>query len=281
MNYPYNNQNNQGQFAAASSRPQLSLGDWLSLLGREIWLMAAVFSIVALLGIAFSFTFKKKYDAEARISVLIGQEYVYNPTVGEVGQGQTPKQEEIVQSEIEILSSAQVRANALRAIGLDRVYDPKDLVVSSGPNTPEQKFNVGVDAMRQDFSSFSTPNTTAVSYTHLDVYKRQLLERVRKTPLIEQITPRGTTFSPNPLETAATEFCTWRDRIICGEVHDENAYSFGGASGHAGLFGNIDNVLDFGFDILNSKLLPQEINKKPVSYTHLDVYKRQVRPLKF
>lgn len=162
MNYPYGNQNNQGQFAAASSRPQLSLGDWLSLLGREIWLMAAVFSIVALLGIAFSFTFKKKYDAEARISVLIGQEYVYSPTVGEVGQGQTPKQEEIVQSEIEILTSAQVRANALKAIGLDRVYDPKDLVVSSGPDTPEQKFNVGVDAMREDFSSFSTPNTTVI-----------------------------------------------------------------------------------------------------------------------
>jgi len=45
-------------------------------------------------------------------------------------------------------------------------------------------------------------------------------------------------------------------------VHDENAYAFGGASGHAGLFGNIDNVLDFGFNILNSKLLPQEINQK-------------------
>lgn len=89
-----------------------------------------------------------------------------------------------------------------------------------------------------------------------------LLERIRKTPLIEQPTPRGTVFSPNPLETAATEFCTWRDRIICGEVHDENAYAFGGASGHAGLFGNIDAVLDFGFDILNSKLLPQEINQK-------------------
>ena len=36
---------------------------------------------------------------------------------------------------------------------------------------------------------------------------------------------------------AATENCPWRKRIIQGIVHDENAYSLGGYSGHAGLFG--------------------------------------------
>ncbi|MBU1964673.1 MAG: serine hydrolase [Proteobacteria bacterium] len=35
---------------------------------------------------------------------------------------------------------------------------------------------------------------------------------------------------------APTEFCPWRKRVIQGEVHDENAYSVGGYSGHAGLF---------------------------------------------
>jgi serine-type D-Ala-D-Ala carboxypeptidase len=38
-------------------------------------------------------------------------------------------------------------------------------------------------------------------------------------------------------EIAATEVCSWRKRIIRGEVHDENAYALGGYSGHAGLFG--------------------------------------------
>ena len=33
--------------------------------------------------------------------------------------------------------------------------------------------------------------------------------------------------------------------LMRGEVHDENAYALGGASGHAGLFGHIDAVLDF------------------------------------
>ncbi len=37
-------------------------------------------------------------------------------------------------------------------------------------------------------------------------------------------------------EFAATGFCLWRKRIVQGEVHDENAFSMGGYSGHAGLF---------------------------------------------
>ena len=35
---------------------------------------------------------------------------------------------------------------------------------------------------------------------------------------------------------APTEYDPWRQRKIRGEVHDENAYSLGGISGHAGLF---------------------------------------------
>lgn len=41
---------------------------------------------------------------------------------------------------------------------------------------------------------------------------------------------------------AATERCTWRRRIIQGEVHDENAFALGGYSGHAGLFGTAGEV---------------------------------------
>ena len=41
---------------------------------------------------------------------------------------------------------------------------------------------------------------------------------------------------------APTERCPWRERILCGEVHDDNAYAMGGVSGHAGLFAPIDEV---------------------------------------
>jgi CubicO group peptidase (beta-lactamase class C family) len=35
---------------------------------------------------------------------------------------------------------------------------------------------------------------------------------------------------------APTESCPWRKKILCGEVHDDNAYAMGGVAGHAGLF---------------------------------------------
>ncbi len=41
---------------------------------------------------------------------------------------------------------------------------------------------------------------------------------------------------------APTERCPWRERILCGEVHDDNACAMGGVAGHAGLFAPIDEV---------------------------------------
>ena len=41
---------------------------------------------------------------------------------------------------------------------------------------------------------------------------------------------------------ASTEDCPWRNKVIRGEVHDENAHALGGYSGHAGLFGTADEV---------------------------------------
>jgi len=42
---------------------------------------------------------------------------------------------------------------------------------------------------------------------------------------------------------ASTEQDERRNRLLCGEVHDENAASMGGVAGHAGLFGTAESVL--------------------------------------
>ena len=42
---------------------------------------------------------------------------------------------------------------------------------------------------------------------------------------------------------APTEQDEWRHRLLCGEVHDENAAVIGGVAGHAGLFGTAESVL--------------------------------------
>ncbi|MFL5472303.1 MAG: serine hydrolase domain-containing protein [Gemmatimonadales bacterium] len=44
---------------------------------------------------------------------------------------------------------------------------------------------------------------------------------------------------------APTEMDPWRGRVLRGEVHDENASVMGGVSGHAGLFGSVEDLLGF------------------------------------
>jgi CubicO group peptidase (beta-lactamase class C family) len=38
---------------------------------------------------------------------------------------------------------------------------------------------------------------------------------------------------------------TWRRYLIWGEVHDSNAHAMGGVSGHAGVFGSADDLIDY------------------------------------
>ncbi len=70
------------------------------------------------------------------------------------------------------------------------------------------------------------------------------IERMQGSALADLAPPDGFTWHPDASATAATERCTWRGRVMRGEVHDENAFALGGAAGHAGLFGTIDGVLD-------------------------------------
>lgn len=86
-----------------------------------------------------------------------------------------------------------------------------------------------------------------------------VIERVTGVPLKKQQLDAGFTFAPDPADCAATEYCRWRDRMLRGEVHDENAFALGGASGHAGLFGAIDAVLDFAGAMLRGTALRPEM----------------------
>lgn len=48
---------------------------------------------------------------------------------------------------------------------------------------------------------------------------------------------------------APTGFCKFRQRSLQAEVHDTNAWALGGVSTHAGLFGRIDDVSEWGLKL--------------------------------
>lgn len=95
------------------------------------------------------------------------------------------------------------------------------------------------------------------------------LERLQNK-LIRELDPGpGFSFSASPHLAAATENCTWRSRMLCGEVHDDNCAALKGA-GHAGLFGTATAILDYAQTLLNGSRLddPQvAIMRKKLSAT--------------
>ncbi len=61
---------------------------------------------------------------------------------------------------------------------------------------------------------------------------------------------QANSFAPQPV--AATLDCPRRQFVLCGQVHDDNAWFMGGVCGHAGLFGTAEDVGRWGQALLNA-----------------------------
>lgn len=75
------------------------------------------------------------------------------------------------------------------------------------------------------------------------VFLGRVLEKIHGKTIKEFGLDDGLAFAPPAERCVSTEHCAWRDRVLRGETHDENAASMGGQAGHAGLFGTLDGVL--------------------------------------
>ncbi len=88
-----------------------------------------------------------------------------------------------------------------------------------------------------------------VTGTTLDRFCQECIFRplgMRATSFIDLSLVRTRRIEPVTEMIAATERCPWRKRVLCGEVHDDNAYAMGGVAGHAGLFAaarDVDTLL--------------------------------------
>lgn len=90
----------------------------------------------------------------------------------------------------------------------------------------------------------------------LEVLTGEHLPRWTHREVFHPMGMRATTFHPQPSSRGAippTEVdTTFRRRTVEGEVQDENAWILGGAAGHAGLFSNVPDLLQFAGEILRS-----------------------------
>jgi len=98
---------------------------------------------------------------------------------------------------------------------------------------------------------------TAYVYSDLGaILMAQIVERVAsqsldvflRDNLFQPLGMVDTGFNPSSellTRIAPTENDPWRDRVVHGEVHDENAFHLGGVSGHAGLFSTAEDLAKF------------------------------------
>jgi serine-type D-Ala-D-Ala carboxypeptidase len=56
----------------------------------------------------------------------------------------------------------------------------------------------------------------------------------------------------NDSRFVSTRYCTWRKKLLSGEVDDDNAFAVGGIDGHAGLFGDVKAVWMLCLEILRA-----------------------------
>jgi len=87
-----------------------------------------------------------------------------------------------------------------------------------------------------------------VSGGTLDRFCREQIFRplgLRSTSFIDLSMVRARRIEPVTDMIASTERCPWRKRVLCGAVHDDNAYAMGGVAGHAGLFGSARDIDTF------------------------------------
>jgi CubicO group peptidase (beta-lactamase class C family) len=84
-----------------------------------------------------------------------------------------------------------------------------------------------------------------VSGTALDRFCHERIFRplgLRATGFVDLALLRTRRVEPVTEMIAPTERCPWRKKILCGEVHDDNAYVMGGVAGHAGLFASAKDL---------------------------------------
>ncbi len=97
-----------------------------------------------------------------------------------------------------------------------------------------------------------------ITLTHiLETLEARRLDQIVEQHLITPLELSSVHYRPigekSPVRRiAATENCPWRGRYLVGEVHDENTWSMGGISGHAGLFATAEDVAAFGMHWLSA-----------------------------
>jgi CubicO group peptidase (beta-lactamase class C family) len=162
-----------------------------------------------------------------------------------------------------------LRANAAARMGILTSRASREYILNS-INRSQLKYKPGTKQVYSDIGFILLGHLIeALTGFSLDKAAQQYIFKplgMKTTSYIDLTLIRRRGIHPVYDMIAATEDCSWRKRILCGEVHDDNAWAMGGISGHSGVFSTARDLHLFAAEMLRayhgqSSFLEEEIVK--------------------
>lgn len=154
-------------FGPNTPGPRYDMRDYAARLYREKWLILLVFLVISGLGVLAATRMKTVYPVYSSVLVRLGQEYVYEPRSGDAARGAVPDSDQVIQSETEILGSAQLKQRVITKLGLARI-NPKLAAkyASSDPVKRKKIMAEAVLAMEKRTKIETAPDTPIIKLSY-------------------------------------------------------------------------------------------------------------------
>lgn len=148
-----------------------------------------------------------------------------------------------------------VKANGANRIGILTSRGARDYIYNALSRLPT-KFEPGTKQLYSDLGLILLGSLIeSLSGLTLDRAAQKFLLQplgMKSSSYVELAMIKRRGIHPVKDRIAPTEECPWRRRVLCGEVHDDNAWAMGGIAGHSGLFTTASDLHLFASEILKA-----------------------------
>ncbi len=178
--------------ASISALALLGPAEVVDHLRRKLPVMLLIFFVISAVALGVALKLQPRFEAHTSILIRLGDAYVYQPGVGDAARGATPTNEQIVQSEMEILQSASLKRRVISVIGYERLYPAKARAYdAASPGEKEVLVSGAVHDLDVGLKFATAPDTSVVkvSYANPDPHLTAL---VLNTLLDEYVVYRRT-----------------------------------------------------------------------------------------
>ena len=142
------------------------LREFLTVLFKHKYTILVVFSLSVLIGLVVSFLLPPTYEARSTVLIKVGREYISSPEVGNTRALLSLEQQEVLNSEIQILSSRELIEKVVTLLKVETLY-PKLAKKPTSKISPRESSILQVEK-HLAISGVKKSNVIEVSFQHED-----------------------------------------------------------------------------------------------------------------